>query len=245
MSDDTESQDAATPTWARSIAEIPPFVVQIKSNAGSGTGFKIGASQDGDWLIATAWHVIHNGRGELCTNLQLSRVTAAPTISAHGMRVAHSVPVEITESDVWGNKEFDLSFFAVPRQLLAFPAKGPAVIPWDGYVKIGCPICWCGVPHCTGADQLIFFWGRIGGQLSFRNASYFADGSAPPGVSGGPVWFIQNGLPVVFGLVSAYYPGKGPRPGEDLPGVAYVCGIQPIVGGITGFREKGPSGAQR
>lgn len=96
------------------------------------------------------------------------------------------------------------------------------MLPWNSLLRRGSEIAWLGFPGIF-EPELCFFHGFISG---FRAdpPEYLVDGSAMPGVSGGPAFDNRAHL---VGLVSAYIPHEQ-EDGAILPGVLSVVPINLI-----------------
>ena len=83
---------------------------------------------------------------------------------------------------------------------------------------MGNDIGWLGFPAVATA-RLCFFGGRISAWDSDAK-TYFVDGVAINGVSGGPAFITATPLPMIIGIMSAYIPNRAT--GEVLPGLSLV-----------------------
>jgi hypothetical protein len=87
------------------------------------------------------------------------------------------------------------------------------------FIKVGVEIGWLGFPAIPRSG-LSFFSGRVS-SYNVDDSTYFVDGVAINGVSGGPPFQRKTDAPpVLIGVVSAYIPNRAT--GTVLPGVAVV-----------------------
>ena len=95
------------------------------------------------------------------------------------------------------------------------------MIEKDKYTLPGVEIGWLGYPAIPQAG-LCFFSGRIS---AFRteDSTYFVDGVAINGVSGGPAFSLAKSDPVLVGVVTAYIPNLAT--GNILPGMAVILDV--------------------
>lgn len=101
-----------------------------------------------------------------------------------------------------------------PHSELKLPEDVIPLLPSDRPLGIGAEVGWLGYPYMA-ASTLCFFSGNI----SARNdRSYFIDGVAINGVSGGPVIYSTEAEGVqIVGIVSAYHANQAT--GGTLPGL--------------------------
>jgi hypothetical protein len=122
-----------------------------------------------------------------------------------------------------GEEGYDTSVILVHSrdEIISREAVMP-MLPWSSMLRRGADIAWLGFPAIF-EPELCFFHGFISG-FRANPPTYLVDGTAMPGVSGGPAFDNRAHL---IGLVSAYIPHA--QAGEPiLPGVLSVVPINLI-----------------
>ena len=71
-----------------------------------------------------------------------------------------------------------------------------------------------------------FFYGHISAYVE-EEELYLVDGVAINGVSGGPVFVIEESGPIIIGLVTEYRPNFSM--GQSLPGMSIMRSINPLI----------------
>ena len=110
------------------------------------------------------------------------------------------------------------SFSDIDNQL-DFPDTPIRLMPVKGSVRVGVEVAWIGYPNLRKLiNEKCFFFGRISAQ---DIKSFFIDGVAINGVSGGPVFYLhEDGHPLIIGTISAYMPNLSddthPYPGLSV-----------------------------
>ncbi len=185
-------------SWYQVIADIQPSIVKIETPDGHGTGFFIGYNVERTWaLIATAGHVIetadqwlqpiriHNVKEQKTVLLQESGRVIFPDNSVDGDTTIIFAPLD------------KVSVLNLPEKPIGFIESGKVL-------KIGVDVGWLGYPGIA-RNTLCFFSGTISARRGSSRA-YFIDGVSVPGVSGGPVFYVETGEnePRFVGSISGY-----------------------------------------
>lgn len=115
----------------------------------------------------------------------------------------------------------DTAAIIFDKKELQLPEETLPLIDLEYYIKPGVDIGWLGYPaiHRGG---ICFFSGRVSNYIE-EERRYLVDGVAINGVSGGPVFSLNEDSPEMIGVVSAYIANRAT--GETLPGVAVVQDI--------------------
>lgn len=192
--------------WFQVVEKVAPYIVKIETPNGSGTGFIF--HYYGDWVgIATAYHIIeHADLWHEPIRIIQNDVASLLQIDERIIRNQDDIAV------IWRSKSNQSGIVDWPKNLVP-------LLPKDTSFKVGVEVGWLGFPW-GGLERLHFFCGRISDFNSNRN-SYFMDGTAINGVSGGPVLCISPDSDVGFyiiGSISAYMPNRAT--GETLPGLS-------------------------
>lgn len=90
---------------------------------------------------------------------------------------------------------------------------------------MGVEVAWLDYPS-VAPQSLCFFSGNISApQFAENTTNYFIDGVAINGVSGGPVFLLDDDSnePLIIGAISAYVPNVAT--GKTLPGLAFAQGL--------------------
>lgn len=191
--------------WSEVVEKTSPYMVKIYTSKGYGTGFL--CVYGGNKMvcgIATALHVVEHA-AEWQEPIKLQH---------HESGIVKLVKEE--DRIILSNPETDSAIILL-EDGFHFPAEPIPMLPQGMILKAGEEVCWVGFPNLE-PDDLCFFSGRI----SFsKKTSYFIDGVAIHGVSGGPVLFpSKDGLKIV-GIVSAYFSDISPK-GVASPGLLYA-----------------------
>ena len=114
---------------------------------------------------------------------------------------------------------FDPSELKLPKKLLP-------LIPSDQVLRVGAEVGWLGYPS-VAPNTLCFFSGLVSSvRIDDDSAeTYFIDGVAINGVSGGPVFALpaRKRNPEIVGTISAYYANIAT--GRTLPGLSFAQGV--------------------
>lgn len=194
--------------WWQAVDAVAPYVVQISTPCGSGSGFLISRSNVTPLrAIATAAHVVNDSHWWE-EPIRLYHPTSGKT---HILRNSDRAVVF--------RHEMDTAAILFDGDDLPLPAQPLEMIPEGNYLKVGNEIGWPGFPAVSPLD-LCFFTGCVS---TWNEAlrTYLVDGVAINGVSGGPAVTIIGGKQIVLiGVVSAYIPNRAT--GEILPGLSIV-----------------------
>lgn len=206
--------------WHQVFKEISPSVVKIESPGSQGTGF-VCLRTDRFVGIATAYHV-----------LQYADYWQQP------IRVIHqSGTILLKEEERFilsgtDGRDSAILLFEEPSDL-DFPQKLVQLLSPEKYPKVGVEVGWIGFPGAILSDNLCFFSGNISARI---DSSYFIDGVAINGVSGGLVIHKTNSA--VIGTISAYIYNRAT--GEALPGLSVaedVSNLHQIASEIKNLDE--------
>lgn len=194
--------------WWQAVEVVTPYVVQISTPRGSGSGFLISRSNTTPLrAVATAAHVVNDSHWWE-EPIRLYHPTSGKT---HILRQA--------ERSIVFEHEMDTAAILFDGDDLPLPLNPLDMISEGGYLKVGNEIGWLGFPAVSPLD-LCFFTGRVS-SWNDNLMTYLIDGVAINGVSGGPAVAIIGGNDIVLiGVVSAYIPNRAT--GEVLPGLSLV-----------------------
>ena len=197
--------------WFTAVAEMKKSVVKIETPTCSGTGFAIPPppGKEGWGCIMTAWHVI----GHACSWKEPIRIIHSLSNTTVELQ-ASEIAINPAQGRDQGYILFDHA--KLPNLLSARLKEGSLTWFNDG-VEIG----WLGYPRLY-PNKACFFHGYVS-SYDENIEAYIVDGVAINGVSGGPVFEISTGLPVVVGLVTDY------QPNQNLPGISIVRSVNPLL----------------
>lgn len=192
------------PNWSNVVNRIIPYIVQIETPNGRGSGFLCVYNYDKTYCgVATAQHVVDHA-DEWHQPIRITRETTK-----------EQVYLNVTDRVIFKDSFRDSAVILFPTGL-NFPQDLIPLFPTSETLDIGAEVGWLGYPWID-PGTLCFFSGCISAQKPFHN-NYLIDGVSIPGVSGGPVVYADeaNGVQIV-GTVNAYTPNR--RGGETLPGL--------------------------
>lgn len=200
--------------WYEAVEQVSPFVVKIETPSGHGTGFLCLYNESKSLCgIATAFHVVSHAE-KWQQPLRITHADMELMFVKDDKRVIF--PDAKTDSAVI---LFDPSELKLPEKLLP-------LIPPDQMLKVGAEVGWLGYPS-VAPNTLCFFSGIISSCRLDDDSSetYFIDGVAINGVSGGPVFALPagRGKPRIVGTISAYYANVAT--GRALPGLSFAQGV--------------------
>ena len=89
------------------------------------------------------------------------------------------------------------------------------LMPSSKFKQNGVKLAWAGYP-AIASRTLCYFQGSVSA-FNRDNDSYYIDGIAINGVSGGPVFDEKDNAPEIVGIVSAYHYNR--QSGGNLPGL--------------------------
>ena len=199
--------------WFNPLAKITPFIFNIKTPTGSGTGFQISFSErNGFCGVATANHVVsHEDEWD------------------EPIRIIHhksgkSILLKSNDRVIFRYPDKDLAFILFYKKDLPIEPKPLLLIDKGKILKQGVEVGWCGFP-AVAINELCFFAGYISCPIP-KEDSYLVDGVAINGVSGGPVFYIDSSTsePKYSGLISRYIANR--VTGETLPGLCVVRSVE-------------------
>jgi hypothetical protein len=216
-----------------------------------GTGVIIGFNED-CVHIATAGHVL-DGFGEGKSRWAVQRVeldnegtpiefrqhfgdddlsTAVPTVLCTEYLRDCDIGLMIVENRADGP----------PGTMLIDPSQHTQlkVIPTTGYLQTGGKVAWAGYPgfvaDMTDRFHLCYFEGAVSAVLS-EPPVYLVDGHTSPGVSGGPMWILQDdGEPIITAVCIHYA-----YPQEPTPGLVGFCPLQVLLRFVETMHAQTPS----
>lgn len=198
--------------WFVTLDSILPYVFEILTPQGSGTGFQLFVNKGGLCGIATAHHVINH-----------SHEWGEPIKIIHHKSQKEKLLKEESRA-IFIFADQDLAFIVFNRGDLPIEVNSPEMIDPKANVKQGVEIGWCGFPAVAPPHKLCFFAGHVSCYLA-TDASYLVDGIAIHGVSGGPAFYYStSGKPKICGVISAYRANR--VTGEALPGLSIVRSVE-------------------
>ena len=211
--------------WFVAIDPVRPFVVQIVTPDGRGTGFLLHADDPNEnWVIATAAHVVRYAF-EWEQAIRIVHDESEESLLLH-----HEDRAIVMDTDQ------DTAAILLGQDALALPSESPPLLAPNHTIRTGVDIAWLGYPAISHSTRC-FFGGKISAYLE-EEKSYLVDGVAINGVSGGPAFYLDEGVATIMGVVSAYVPNRAT--GEALPGLAVVRSIDhlnEVVAGYTSVDE--------
>ena len=190
--------------WHVAFERIRPCLVRIDTESGFGTGFLFSFNQDHSLTaIATAAHVVEDAH-----------------LWKKPLKIMHydSGQVEFYSQEmraIWLDQSHDAATILIGSNSLPLPGTTLPLIEFVTYMKVGVEVAWAGFP-VTIPQKPCFFSGKVSCFLE-TEACYLLDGVAINGVSGGPVFAVDEANVLqIIGIVSAYVPNQqvsGPLPG--------------------------------
>ncbi len=197
--------------WNRLIRRIAAQVLLIRGEDGAqGTGFLLSGGSTVR-TVATARHVADAIKGK--------PATLCHHPSGNAVRIGKNGPGLRDVIVATPSSPFDVALLVLAAPEFPQPTI-PLLTPSDD-LRVGSDVGWLGYPGRLG-ETLCFFSGRISAILP-DSRTYLIDGTAMPGVSGGPVFCETPSGPRLLGSISAYtYDVRktGPTTEHALPGLA-------------------------
>lgn len=192
-------------TWGTEIDTISSHVVLIKTPTSYGTGFLAFYNNNKTWCgIATAAHVVEHAE-EWQLPIRIKHETSEKMVL-----------LRADERVIMIDRPSDSAVVLFHKGDLGLPEEPLTLLPLPYTCRVGQAVGWLGYPAIE-PGTLCFFSGTISAQR-YANRSYFIDGVAINGVSGGPVFHkLANGNIHIIGCVSAYHANR--TTGEALPGL--------------------------
>ena len=199
--------------WPEAVNLLKPYVFEISTPDGRGTGFLVSHSTLAPIIaIATANHVVSH-----------AHEWQQPIRVKHHLSGKSLLLLPNEDWAVLSNEGNDTAAVILNKGELPIDNNAPELILEKRLVKVGSEIGWLGFPAVSPASTLCFFSGHISAQIGEHGTkSYLVDGVAINGVSGGPAFYIprSNDRVVIIGVVSAYIANRAT--GDTLPGVSVV-----------------------
>jgi hypothetical protein len=195
-------------SWATTCTKVQQYIVKIETPIGSGTGFFFAYSGNRAVIaIATALHVVQDAH-DWRRPIKIRRVAD---------NQESFLPYE-DRAIVIDYKRDSAAILIRADAIKSAPKEMLGLTDSNKYKQPGTQLMWGGYPGIAG-DTLCFFGGRVSAFIE-SDDSYYLDGVAINGVSGGPVFDEDiKDLPVkICGIVSAYFVNR--QRGETLPGFA-------------------------
>ena len=199
-----------------------------------GTGFITHATDDLRG-IATAAHVVDAAVDrKLPITVRYEQVTAVFGGGHGGILKRHIL-----------NQDSDAVLLLV-KKAGELPHPTVRILGHDRLIGPGVELGWLGFPLI--ADRLCFFSGRVSSTEPDRNR-YLIDGSAVNGVSGGPVFCVDDQIgpgPTIVGSISAYNFNMAQVETDDelhnvsLPGLAVANDVSAIIRSAIGTAGSDP-----
>ena len=190
--------------WFQIVEKITPYIVKIETPNSSGTGFIFHYYEELVG-IATAYHVVEHA--DLWSEpIKIIRNDESAFLKTEERHIFNEGDVAV----IWQHRLF---------MTIDWPKELIPLLPNNTSYKVGVEVGWLGYPW-GGSERLHFFSGRISDFNSAIN-SYFIDGTAINGVSGGPVLCAHVDSKVGFfiiGSISSYIANRAT--GETLPGLS-------------------------
>src|SRR5713101_3932243 len=202
--------------WKDVVEKIAPLVFRVYIDQYVGTAFVVCRGRgkppfEHVAVLATARHVADPAKTGVVDSL---------TLVSSDLKREYPSSQNPMEMRVLGKEAYDTSVILVRsrEEIISSQALMP-MLPWNSLLRRGADIAWLGFPALFD-PELCFFHGFVSGFRGDR-PRYLVNGTAMPGVSGGPAFDNRAHL---IGLVSEYISHK--EEGEAvLPGVLTVVPI--------------------
>jgi hypothetical protein len=196
-------------SWHAAFKAVEPYIVKIQTPAGAGSGFFFAYNEDKSLVgVATALHVLDEAN-EWRQPLKVIHVqTSRELFLSHG------------ERGILVDYRRDSAAILIPTKAvtdagLPVPTTMLKLLPSTQFTRTGVALAWAGYPAIAPSTLCLF----QGGVSAFNrdNDSYYIDGIAINGVSGGPVFDDDDNTAQIVGIVSAYHYNR--QGGGNLPGL--------------------------
>jgi len=196
--------------WYIRFKEIVPYIFEIRTPLGSGTGFQLFSNEFGICGVATAYHVIEHAN-DLEETIKVTHYGSNQSLILKG---------DPSSRVIFAYQKEDLAFIVFPQKDLKIKPENPDLMQEGYHLFQGNEIAWCGFPS-VAKNKLCFFAGHISCYIE-ESKIYLIDGVVINGVSGGPVFYenIKTKKPEICGVVTNYAPNR--ISGETLPGLGVV-----------------------
>lgn len=192
-------------SWPSACSKVEDYIVKIETPDGSGTGFFFAYNENRSLVaVATALHVISDAH-DWRRPIKIRRV-----------RANQEVFLPFPDRVVLVDYKRDSAAILFSANALKAPKDMLMLAPRDKYRAPGSRLSWGGYPGIV-EDTLCFFQGSVSA-FNQHNDSYYIDGVAINGVSGGPVFDeeLKDQPTKIIGIVAAYFVNR--QRGETLPG---------------------------
>lgn len=216
--------------WHDACGIVSRYVVKVETPEGAGTGFFFAWNADRSIVaVATALHVVRHAQEWR----QPIRITQENNQAFLQWNERVVLPDYQTDSAAILIRAENLQ-----KQGIIVPDAMLPLMDSTQYKKVGVTLSWGGYP-AIAPTTLCFFQGTVSA-FNESDSSYFIDGVAINGVSGGPVfdeWFSEQdelGGQLV-GIVSAYFVNR--QRGETLPGLLVVHDVSHLNATIQRIRD--------
>lgn len=214
--------------WSSAYEVVSQYIVSIETPNGAGTGFLFMHSRPTSLVgLATAAHVV-----DYANDWRLP------------IRLTHSASktecfLDERQRTIIVNRERDAgSIVMASAKMPGLPLRTLPLIGKAEVLPIGAEVGWMGFPSIA-EGHLCFFSGRISAQNRDED-SYYIDGVAINGVSGGPVFYVPQGdpkakSPIVVGVVTAYKYNETYE--NALPGLLQAQDLKPFHEAIRNLKQ--------
>lgn len=217
-------------SWSSTFKKVEPYIVKIETPSGAGTGFFFAYNEVKDFVgIATALHVVQDV-DDWRQPLKIARVKENKELF-----VEHSERVVIVDYER-DSAVILIRVDALESAGLRVPDQMLPIMPSHKFKTIGVHLAWAGYP-AIASRTLCLFQGSVSA-FDEDDDSYYIDGIAINGVSGGPVFDEKDKGPEIVGIVSAYHYNRAS--GGNLPGLLMAhdaTHLNDIVEGIKNMDE--------
>jgi len=211
-------------SWPSACKKVGDYIVKIDTPDGSGTGFFFAYNENRTLVaVATALHVISEAH-DWRRPIKIRRV-----------RANQEIFLPFADRVVLIDYMRDSAAILFDAKALDAPKVMLTLAPRDKYRAPGSRLSWGGYPGIAG-DTLCFFQGSVSA-FNQHNDSYYIDGVAINGVSGGPVFdeeFKENPT-VIIGIVAAYFVNR--QRGETLPGFSVAHDVTHLHDTIASLKD--------
>jgi len=222
--------------WQGAMRLVKNRALKIRTPRGHGSGFYMGAFGENNKLgaVATALHVIKEANDWdepiKLFHIETGQETLLPAVNSDGTKR----PIL-----VFDKSDLAVIIFTIPQEW-HLPSDHIGRVASEQHMVEGVEVGWFGFPGIK-ADKLCFFHGYVSTYLDSEGI-YLVDGVSINGVSGGPLLVIENNIPIIAGVVSAYLPNLAM--GQPLPGMSMFTSISPAVPILNAIRDMSSAVAQ-
>ena len=192
-------------SWQNACKSLRNYIVKIETPDGYGTGFFFAYNENRAMVaIATALHVVSE-----------AYEWRKPIRIRHG---ADDICLPHEDRVILIDRKRDSAAILMLASALKAPETMLGLVAVNKYMRPGTRVMWGGYPGIA-EEKLCFFDGVVSA-FNRGHASYYLDGVAINGVSGGPVFddHLEGQPSDIVGIVSAYFVNR--QRGETLPGFA-------------------------